>query len=94
MHVLKPPARCPACGELPSNLAKQWDWMVVKGRLLRYPLALLATYRCGASIEATYVVRNSLTGSLGGASWRLDVRRGCSQQLGDILVHLMPPRSR
>jgi hypothetical protein len=94
MHVLKPPARCPICGDLPEELAKKWAWRLVNRRFLRYPVALAATYRCGARIEARYVIREGLAAHLGGAEWRLDVAAGCRQYLGDVLVQLMPPRRR
>lgn len=82
MTVLKPPAKCPCCGEEIGSLAKTWEKIRGGGRdALRIPVALTATYHCGAIIAAKFIVKSvrfgSASSSGNGAHWEIQVENGC-----------------
>lgn len=91
--TLKPPLRCPLCGDLPAELVKRWDRQrVLSGKTIRVPVGLIAAYHCGARIEARYVIDGGLRGTLGGAHWEIVSTAGCRSAVDDALIR--SPRRR
>lgn len=83
----KLPALCPACGVPPQEYTKRWSrqrfpW----GKIVRYPVAVIATYHCGAKVQARFVVKPGLSGRHGGARWLVEAVAGCMTALEDALT--------
>lgn len=83
---MKPPLRCPCCGDLPAELVKRWERQALpSGRVLRYPASVRATYHCGATVEARYVIKGSIGGPTRGAFWQLVSTSGCTNAVTSAL---------
>lgn len=64
------------------ELSKRWEQRTgAAGKALRFPLALTATYHCGAAIRSQFIVRSSLLGGQGSngstAHWQVQIAAGC-----------------
>lgn len=95
MPTPKPPLRCPCCGDALQELSKRWErrrfpW----GKTIRYPVAIVAAYHCGARVEARYVAREGLSERLSAAYWQMEATQGCRNAVIEELDRRLPLRHR
>lgn len=87
--TIRPPSRCPCCGERIRTISKHYDRVgAILGRSIRVPVAVTAEYFCGARIESRYHIRSAVVGvtsHLNGAHWRLTALVGCVNSAQHIL---------
>lgn len=76
--MLRPPNRCPNCGDLPCEEIRRHDYAPRAGDTpLRYPSFIVHAFPCGTRIEAEFVVKRRLSGHLGSCHWELRTVSGC-----------------